>query len=80
MILGNIFGFGNPMELGIIAVVVLVLFGGTRIAGFSKSLGEGMREFKKAIHEEPESKEAAPAAKTTVSEAPAAPEATKKVD
>lgn len=46
------FGFGTPMEYGIIAVVVLLLFGGTKLAGFGKSLGEGIKEFKKATQDE----------------------------
>lgn len=36
----------GPMELVIIAVVVLVLFGGARLAGLGKSTGRALREFK----------------------------------
>jgi len=50
-IIGNLFDFGNPMDVGIIAVVVVLLFGGSKLAGFGKSLGEGLREFKKAVKE-----------------------------
>ena len=32
----------------IIAGVVVLLFGGSKIAGFGKSLGDGIKEFKKA--------------------------------
>lgn len=46
------FGFGGPQDLVIIAVVVLLLFGGSKLAGFGKSLGEGIKEFKKATTEE----------------------------
>ncbi len=42
------FGFGAPQDMVIIAVVVLLLFGGSKLAGFGKSLGEGIKEFKKA--------------------------------
>ena len=45
------FGFGAPQDMVIIAVVVLLLFGGSKLAGFGKSLGEGTKEFKKAIRE-----------------------------
>jgi sec-independent protein translocase protein TatA len=74
MILANIFGFGNPMDVGIIAVVALVLFGGTKIAGFGKNLGEGLKEFKKATRDEPDVKE------IPSTSAPAATESTTKVD
>ncbi len=48
----NLFGFTNPVELAIIAGVVLVLFGGSKLAGFGKSAGEALREFKKATHDD----------------------------
>jgi sec-independent protein translocase protein TatA len=73
MIFANIFGFGNPLELGIIAGVVVLLFGGNKIAGFGRSLGEGLKEFKKATQEEPEKHE-------VPSTAPKADESTTKVD
>lgn len=48
------FGIGNPVEIAIVAGVVLLLFGGSKLAGFGKSLGEGIKEFKKAtVDEEP---------------------------
>lgn len=43
---------GAPQDLMIIAVVVLLLFGGSKLAGFGKSLGEGIKEFKKATTDE----------------------------
>jgi|SRR5689334_1731945 len=39
------FGLG-PTELIIILVIVLVLFGGARLAGLGKSTGRAIREFK----------------------------------
>lgn len=48
------FGLGGPQDLVIIAVVVLLLFGGSKLAGFGKSLGEGIKEFKKATSDEDE--------------------------
>ena len=50
-IVGNLFAMENPVTWGIIAGVVVLLFGGEKLKGFGKSLGEGMREFKKAAHE-----------------------------
>lgn len=55
------FGFGGPQDLVIIAVVVLLLFGGSKLAGFGKSLGEGIKEFKKATQDESE-----PEVRTTI--------------
>jgi sec-independent protein translocase protein TatA len=43
---------GSTQDIVIIAVVVLLLFGGSKLAGFGKSLGEGIKEFKKATHDE----------------------------
>ena len=40
-----IFGLGVP-ELLIILAVVLLLFGGTRLAGLGKSTGRALKEFK----------------------------------
>ncbi len=44
------FGFGGPMELTVIAVIVLVLFG-NRLPGAAKSLGQSFSAFKKGIKE-----------------------------
>lgn len=44
-------GLGNlgPMELMIILVIVLVLFGARRVPEIGASIGKGIREFKKNI-------------------------------
>lgn len=64
------FGFGNPTEIAIIAGVIVLLFGGAKIANFGKSMGESIREFKKATsEEEPKTDSNPPAAPAT----PAAP-------
>ncbi len=39
----------GPLELAIILVIVLVIFGPKRLPGLGKSLGTGMREFKDSI-------------------------------
>ena len=59
--LANIFGFGNPWDIAIIAGVVVLLFGGAKVAGFGKNLGEGMKEFKKAVREGQDDQPAPPA-------------------
>ena len=35
-----------PWGIAIVAGVVLLLFGGSKLAGFGKNLGEGIKEFK----------------------------------
>lgn len=40
----------GSMELIVILLVVLVLFGGKKLPEFARSLGLGIREFKKACH------------------------------
>lgn len=45
------FGLG-PMEIGVILVIALVIFGPKRLPGLGKSLGEAIRGFKKGITED----------------------------
>ena len=45
--LGNI----GPMELFIILVIVLVVFGARRVPEIGASIGKGIREFKKNIND-----------------------------
>lgn len=44
------FAFG-PMEIIVVVVLVLLLFGGRKIPELMKGLGQGMKEFKKAKEE-----------------------------
>ena len=53
----------GPTELIIILVIVLLLFGTTRLPKLARSLGEASREFKKGT-EEREREEQAKAAQT----------------
>ena len=39
----------GPLELGIILVIVLIVFGPKRLPGLGRQLGSGMREFKDSI-------------------------------
>ena len=47
------FGIGLP-ELLIILLVCLLLFGANRLPEIGRSLGEGIREFKKSLKDTPE--------------------------
>ena len=41
----------GPAELWIILIIVLVIFGGSKIPEIMKGIGKGMKEFKKARNE-----------------------------
>lgn len=45
------FGLG-PLELVVIVVIVLVLFGGKRIGGLLGSIGGGIREFRRNVSDQ----------------------------
>jgi sec-independent protein translocase protein TatA len=51
MLLANIFAFDNPVALAIVGGLILVMFGTAKLPQFAKSLGESMKEFKKATKE-----------------------------
>ncbi len=69
-IFANLFALESPVTVLIIAGVIVLLFGGQKLSTFGKSLGEGLREFKKATRDEDEpKKEDAPAKEDTVSKA-----------
>jgi sec-independent protein translocase protein TatA len=41
----------GPMEIALIALVALLLFGATRIADIGKGLGQGIKNFKQGLKE-----------------------------
>ena len=45
-----IFGLG-PTELVVILVILLVLFGGSKLPSLAKGMGQSIKEFKKASRE-----------------------------
>jgi len=59
-----VFGLGMP-EMVIILVILLVLFGGTKLPALAKGLGQSIKEFKKSSKEE-EVAEVKPAAPVPV--------------
>jgi sec-independent protein translocase protein TatA len=48
-----VFGLG-PTELIVILIILLVLFGGSKLPSLAKGLGQSVKEFKKATKEEEE--------------------------
>jgi len=62
----------GPLELGIIAVLVLVLFGAGKISGIGKDLGNSIKEFRKAVKDEDDPKKKAAAAAAMEDEPPPA--------
>lgn len=44
-------------EIILILVLALVIFGGTKLAGVGKALGQSIREFKKEVKDSDETKE-----------------------
>lgn len=51
------FGLGG-MELLIILLIILVLFGGAKLPSLAKGLGQSIKEFKKASKDDDETKPA----------------------
>lgn len=60
------FGLG-PLELGLIVLVLVLLFGASRLADVGSSLGKGIKEFRKNIKDD---EEEAPAASERPAEMP----------
>jgi len=42
---------GSPVDIAIAAVVVLIVFGPKKVPELGKALGQGLGNFKKALHE-----------------------------
>ncbi len=59
LFLAGVFG---AQELLLVLLIVLLLFGGAKLPGLARGLGQSIKEFKKASRDEDETKpEAAPA-------------------
>ena len=43
----------GPTEMVVLLIIVLVLFGGSRLPGLMKGMGEGIRGFKQGMNEDP---------------------------
>jgi sec-independent protein translocase protein TatA len=67
----------GPLELVIILVILLLIFGPKRLPGLGKQLGTGMREFKDSItgkDRDEDQRDALPAAAEPARPAPREPE------
>jgi sec-independent protein translocase protein TatA len=58
----------GPMEIGLVLILALIVFGPKKLPDLGRSLGKGIREFKGSVSgdEEPEVPEVKPVAKTPV--------------
>ena len=65
------FGLG-PMELVIILLVLVMLFGATRLADLGGSLGKGIKEFRKEISSDDDAGSPAPTAQASATQASSA--------
>jgi len=52
MVLSNLLLAIGPGQIAVIAILVLLLFGGKKIPELMKGLGTGIKEFKKGVKEE----------------------------
>jgi sec-independent protein translocase protein TatA len=62
------------MELVIILLVLVMLFGATRLADIGGSLGKGIKEFRKEVQSDEDKPEDTPAAATPVASSNGGPE------
>jgi sec-independent protein translocase protein TatA len=60
------FSVPSGMELGIIVLVILLMFGGKKIPELAKGLGSGIKNFKQALKEDEET--LSPVAKETTTD------------
>lgn len=71
-------GMPSGMQLLVIVLIVLILFGGKKIPELAKGLGSGIKNFKKAIKEE-DAEEIAKASKVEETEIKAEAKTTSEV-
>lgn len=51
----------GPLEIGLIVLVILLLFGATRLPKLGKSMGQSIRGFKSGLQEDPDDEKPAKA-------------------
>jgi sec-independent protein translocase protein TatA len=47
-------GLGNPVHIALILVVLLLVFGAKRLPDMGRSIGSGLREFRRGISDAPD--------------------------
>ena len=60
--------FDSPMDIAIVVLVVLVLFGGKKIPEMMRGIGTGIKEFKQGMRDEPNTTPPSPPPATPPSE------------
>ena len=60
MLVKNLFFAIGPWQVVLVAVVILLLFGGKKIPELMKGLGSGIKEFKKGVKEDENDKNKLP--------------------
>lgn len=75
-VFAGVLGLGAP-ELVVILVILLVLFGGSKLPSLAKGLGQSVKEFKKATKDEEQGDKPAAAATTLPAADVKKPEAAK---
>jgi sec-independent protein translocase protein TatA len=55
-------GFG-PGQLAVVLLIILIIFGGSKIPEIMRGLGSGIRQMKKAMHEIQSEEEESPSAR-----------------
>ncbi len=63
----------GPLEIILVIVILLVIFGPRRLPGLGKQLGRGMREFRESITGEDKDKDRGAAPSAALSQAPVTP-------
>lgn len=63
--------FDSPMDIGIVVLIALILFGGKKIPELMRGLGQGIREFRTGMREDFQTP-----TQTAQTQPPAAPAAT----
>lgn len=66
----------SPVEIGILVLVVLLLFGGSQLPKLAKNLGQAQKEFKEGLTAGQKGDEAAPPAAAAPPSPPVTPTAT----
>jgi sec-independent protein translocase protein TatA len=61
-------GLFQPLHLLLLVVIVLIIFGPSKLADLGKSLGDGIKNFKSAVKDEDKTPPSTPSAPTSPEE------------